>query len=216
MRRSYLLLVLFLSAVIIFFPASPCACSLPEDVNNDGKVDILDAMALTEAFNSRPGDNNWNPNADIVADGKIDILDAIRLAMRLGAYMPVASFTESAHTVPVGAPIEFDPSDSYDPDGTLVLYEWDFDGDGVYDESTESPDVVTFAYLTPGTYNVTLRVTDNDDITATATDTKTITPMGVIPEVPLGTIVASAAMIIALVAYVSVPKWRRKRQSVNL
>ena len=28
--------------------------------------------------------------------------------------------------------------------------------------------------------------------------------------------VASAAMIIALVAYVSVPKWRRKRQSVNL
>jgi hypothetical protein len=35
-------------------------------------------------------------------------------------------------------------------------------------------------------------------------------PESVIPEVPLGTIMASAAMIIALVAYVTMPKWRRK------
>lgn len=34
----------------------------------------------------------------------------------------------------------------------------------------------------------------------------------VIPEVPLGTIVASAAMIIALVAYVAMPRWRRKQK----
>ena len=39
---------------------------------------------------------------------------------------------------------------------------------------------------------------------------------GVIPEVPLGTIMASAAMIIALVAYIAVPKLRRKRQYVKL
>jgi len=34
-----------------------------------------------------------------------------------------------------------------------------------------------------------------------------------IPEVPLGTIVASAAMIISLVAYITTPRWRRKLQS---
>ena len=39
---------------------------------------------------------------------------------------------------------------------------------------------------------------------------------GVIPEVPLGTIMASAAMIIALLAYVARPKWRRKRKYVKL
>jgi len=38
---------------------------------------------------------------------------------------------------------------------------------------------------------------------------------GVIPEVPLGTIMASAAMIIALVAYIELPKWRRKRKYFN-
>jgi hypothetical protein len=37
----------------------------------------------------------------------------------------------------------------------------------------------------------------------------------VIPEVSLGTIVASASMIIALVAYITVPRWRRKRQITN-
>jgi len=34
----------------------------------------------------------------------------------------------------------------------------------------------------------------------------------VIPEVPLGTVVASMAMIIALVAYVATPKWRKKQE----
>jgi len=37
----------------------------------------------------------------------------------------------------------------------------------------------------------------------------------VIPEVPLGTIVASASMIVALVAYVAVPRWRRKHEYIN-
>jgi len=40
-------------------------------------------------------------------------------------------------------------------------------------------------------------------------------PSPVIPEVPLGTIMASAAMIIALAAYVAVPKRRRKQAYVN-
>lgn len=38
------------------------------------------------------------------------------------------------------------------------------------------------------------------------------TPSNFVPEVPLGTIMITAAMIIALVAYVTMPKWRRKRQ----
>jgi len=40
-------------------------------------------------------------------------------------------------------------------------------------------------------------------------------PHGVIPEVPWGTVMASAIMIIALVAYVTMPKWRRKREYIN-
>ena len=53
-----------------------------------------------------------------------------------------------------------------DPDGTIVKYEWDLNGDSVYDVTTTTPDII---FNTPGTYTLTLRVTDNDGGTAVAT-----------------------------------------------
>ncbi len=216
MRLSNILSILLVTAIAaLSITGSAYAGRLLEDINWDGKVDINDVIELVNAFDSQPNDSNWNPNADIVSDGRINILDAIRLAKRFGAFVPVAAFTESAHAVPAGTSIEFDPSESYDFDGEIILYEWDFDGDDIYDESITFPDIVAFTYMNPGTYNVTLRVTDNDGLTNTALDTKTITPMKVIPEVPLGTIAVSAAMIMALIAYFALQKWRRKELSVG-
>lgn len=54
--------------------------TLPGDANGDKKVNILDAITLANSFNSKPGDINWNPNADINGDDKVNILDAIVLA----------------------------------------------------------------------------------------------------------------------------------------
>jgi PKD repeat protein len=59
--------------------------------------------------------------------------------------------------------ITFDASSSSD-DHEIALYEWDFDGNGVYDWSTNQPKV-TFVYEEKGTYNVGLRVTDDDGTT---------------------------------------------------
>jgi len=54
--------------------------TLPGDINGDQKVNILDAILLANAFNSKPGDPKWSPNADINGDNKVNILDAIVLA----------------------------------------------------------------------------------------------------------------------------------------
>jgi hypothetical protein len=54
------------------------------DINGDGVVNILDAILLANAFNSRPGDSNWNPKADLNGDGIVNILDAILLANDFG------------------------------------------------------------------------------------------------------------------------------------
>ena len=71
-------------------------------------------------------------------------------------------------------PVEifFDASGSSDPDGAtgtisdITLFEWDFDGDGVYDESTTEP-AAEHQYLGFGVYDVKLRVTDADGNTDT-------------------------------------------------
>jgi PKD repeat protein len=86
---------------------------------------------------------------------------------------PVASFTESAHTVDTGESIDFDASGSYDPDGTIVSYSWDF-GDG----DTATGITASHSYATSGTYTVILTVTDDDGATDSVTATKTVRNRG--------------------------------------
>ncbi len=83
-------------------------------------------------------------------------------------------------TANAGADIEVDQGDpveflmaGFDPDGSIVLYEWDYDGDGTYDEASPAPMVTTHIYYDPGEYTAVLRVTDDRD--ATGTDSRVIT-----------------------------------------
>jgi PKD repeat protein len=64
----------------------------------------------------------------------------------------------------VGKVLSFDASDSSDSGGSIVAYAWDF-GDG------ESADglYVSHAYNQPGDYQITLTVTDNDQLTGETT-----------------------------------------------
>lgn len=77
---------------------------------------------------------------------------------------PVASFTFSPADPLVNQWITFDASASYDPDGNIASYRWDF-GDG----STSSGVRVTKRYSAAGTYTVTLTVTDNRGASASTT-----------------------------------------------
>jgi 6-phosphogluconolactonase (cycloisomerase 2 family) len=71
---------------------------------------------------------------------------------------PVASFAAAAPGV-AGAAIAFDASGATDPDGTIARYSWDF-GDGtVLPDGGPTPQHV---YTSPGSYTVTLVVTDNE------------------------------------------------------
>lgn len=61
-----------------------------------------------------------------------------------------------------------------DPDGFIISYEWDFNGDGVYDLNTGSDSKATYTYNDVGVYPVRLKVTDNGGASATS-DLITIT-----------------------------------------
>ncbi len=71
--------------------------------------------------------------------------------------------------------VTFDASGSYDPDGKIVEYRWDFNGDGVVDLVSTEP-VVNFAYIAGGSYPVRLTVVDN-----TGMETSITTPLYVSP-----------------------------------
>lgn len=82
--------------------------------------------------------------------------------------------------------VDFNAADSVDPDGALVDYEWDLDGDGMYNGPTptemdaQGENNAQFTYNSAGNYTVKLRVTDNEG--ATGDDSTTIIVGGGTPE----------------------------------
>ncbi len=54
-----------------------------------------------------------------------------------------------------------------DPDGTVVSYEWDFEGDGTIDHFSPASGTTTKVYSMSGTYNAVLYVTDDGGKVAT-------------------------------------------------
>ncbi len=82
---------------------------------------------------------------------------------------PVAD-TGGPYTGAKDVPISFNGGSSYDDDGDIVFYSWDFgDGDS---SSGQNP---SHAYNQAGTYTVTLTVTDDDGATDSDTTTATVT-----------------------------------------
>lgn len=77
---------------------------------------------------------------------------------------PFASFTWTPLNPASNQTITFDASTSNDSDGSLTLYEWDWDNDGTYDVSHTTP-TATHLWTQAGNYSVTLRVTDNGGVT---------------------------------------------------
>jgi cytochrome c len=67
-----------------------------------------------------------------------------------------------------GDPVLFNGTFSGDFDGDIVFFAWDFDGDGTID-STDG--IAEHAFTTPGTYSVSLTVSDNGGNTDRATRT---------------------------------------------
>jgi hypothetical protein len=63
-----------------------------------------------------------------------------------------------------GSEITLDASASTSRNGEIILYEWDLDDDGVFEESLQDP-LIIFTYRDDGEYNVKLRVTDNAGFT---------------------------------------------------
>jgi len=138
------------------------------DFDGDGEFDWYSAnTGMTTHFFKNPGDYEAtlkvtdDIDAWAVATQNITILEEIK-------HPPIAD-AGSDQSAPVGQILL--KGTGFDADGTIILYEWDFDGDDVFDWSSEITGIVTHEYLVEGTYNAKLRVTDDTELT----DSDTVT-----------------------------------------
>jgi hypothetical protein len=80
---------------------------------------------------------------------------------------PTAALTADRTSGMVPLVVHFDASGSSDPDGSIVEYAWDCDGDGAYEATSDGPQLV-HEYDTPGLRTVRVRVIDSGNARATA------------------------------------------------
>jgi len=111
-----------------------------EDGTYTVSLTVIDKNEAQDQTSAKIAVKNLSPIAKFTANGKEDKLEVLTRDL-----------------------VTFDASKSEDrsPEGKIVRYEWDLNGDGTYEECTTSP-ILTHSYPDDGNYKVRLRVADDD------------------------------------------------------
>jgi len=120
----------------------------------------------------------WADNSE--DGGDLDYyVDRVVIGGGLCNAAPVAD-AGGPYTTAEGTDAALDATGSSDPDGDLLIYEWDFDGDGVHDDATgPNPSFTTVGQ--DGVFTVEVKVTDPKGLSDT--DTTTVTVDNVAPAI---------------------------------
>jgi hypothetical protein len=90
---------------------------------------------------------------------------------------PVAAVTAAPNPVVAGRPVTFDAGGSLDPDGTVARFQWDLDGDGIFELDTATTPTTARAYPNAGAVTVRVRVTDDAGTPAMGTVEVVVRPV---------------------------------------
>lgn len=96
--------------------------------------------------------------------------------------LPLASIEAFPNQITEGDSVKLDATLSSDQDGTILRYEWDFDGDQIFDDVTYDTSTIQHTYEDAGTYNATVRVMDN--LGGTDKASVTVTVLGATGNMP--------------------------------
>jgi uncharacterized repeat protein (TIGR01451 family) len=130
-------------------------------------ADGLPSTSSIETFVAaadNPVDLTIGPGGDLFY---VDLSGRIHRIRYLSANQPpTASFTASPMTGPAPLTVSFDGRASSDPEGGALSYSWDLTGNGQFgDATTATP---SYTYTQAGSYTVSLRVTDPQGASGTA------------------------------------------------
>lgn len=134
--------------------------------------------------------------------GSVEVGDELVVRVRWAPNEPPVAVPSVEQWVRPGRNLRFSDA-SYDPDGWIVLWQWDFDGDGTFDHSNSTDGNHTHVYVDEGVYTAVLRVTDNRGEVGVATVNVKVdddAPGEDAVDDSQGAAVCCGAMVVAMVA----------------
>ncbi|MFH1656973.1 MAG: S8 family serine peptidase [bacterium] len=159
---------------------APVAVAGPDQTANDVNGDNIENIVLDGTFSYDPDGNiisyEWKEGAVVLSTSPFfnydfsvgthtvvltvtdngNIADVDEVVVTVNPNQAPIAVAGPDQTAFVGETVLFNGAGSYDPDGTIVSYNWDFG-----DSSAGSGTNPSHIYTAPGIYNVTLTVTDN-------------------------------------------------------
>jgi len=118
-------------------------------------------------------------------------VDSLMEALTQITERPVALLRNNAYEAGIGEEITFDASDSYGVSAEIATYDWDFDGDGVFDAETTSP-VIDHTYIAALDGSMQVRVTDdNGGLGSASVPVRIGQPAPEVPTAPTVTVAAT-------------------------
>ncbi len=144
------------------------------DFNGDGDYDASGAESSVSYTYESLG----------IYEARVSVLDndgdegsaSVVIIVQADNLPPIAELTAEPSLGDVPLTVMLDASSSRDHDGDIVLYEWDFDGDGRYDFSSVEELVATFVYEQPGYYLPSVTVKDDEGLFSVARTMVTVMP----------------------------------------
>jgi plastocyanin len=104
---------------------------------------------------SQPGTYSYHCMLHAVSQGMVGSLTVVA-----DQHPATVAFSVSPAAPSVGQPVTFTYTGSADPDGSLVSWQWDLDGDGAFETSTPGG-MVSNTYAKAGTVTVRMRAIDD-------------------------------------------------------
>ncbi len=137
------------------------------DLDNDGEHD--DAVGATPVFSAAGLDGPTSVTIRLQVTDDDGASDVTTITITVTNVAPTADIG-GPYTVTEGGTVQLDAGGSTDPGGDTLTYEWDFDGDGQYDDAVgATPDFSVAGLDGPMTVTVGLAVIDDDGVGTSAT-----------------------------------------------